>query len=299
MTGGGYYIEYGYYPQGIATDVEPSDLKDKYKTKDTYSIRDTDCPVYNLSSGQYIKYRTSTSDATEVVYKVEPVRWLILGKVTGDQTSGDQTTEVVTDADFTVVDNKYTYTGNVKNLLVLSEKVLIAQEFNTVSSNKWVGSSIQTFMNNTFINDIFTTNEQDKIKTTTLKTTYHDGTTLYANDTAMKSNDKLFLLGDTIDTTGQKVEVIYVETFSVQDYFTVTSGGTAQAKASDLGYATGCYRSTQESYVDNTVWWLRGGIYGYNSHQRAHTIEDDGRKYQDDSDGTWTGVRPACVIAVA
>ena len=285
-----YYVDMGTYPQSKVTDVTADTLTDAYKTTKSYSLKSAnDCPVYEYNGEEYIKYNTPTTDTTQVVYKVEPVRWLILGKVTGDQTSGDQTTVAVTSADFTVVDNKYTYTGSVKNLLLLSEKTLIQQEFNQ-SLNKWNGSLIQTFMNDTFIKELFTTKQQSMIQDTTLKTTWYNGD-LHANDTAEKSIDKLFLLG------GKQIngDNIYKDTFSVEDCLSADASKRI-SKVSDIGYATGCEKC-EGDHEGDTFWWLRAGCY--NNASYAQFINAGGNFLSYHVRFDLVGVRPAFVMTVA
>ena len=285
-----YYVDMGTYPQSEVTNVTADTLTDAYKTTKSYSLKSAnDCPVYEYNGEEYIKYNTPTTDTTQVVYKVEPVRWLILGKVTGDQTSGDQTTVAVTSADFTVVDNKYTYTGSVKNLLLLSEKTLIQQEFNQ-SLNKWNGSLIQTFMNDTFIKELFTTKQQSMIQDTTLKTTWYNGD-LHANDTAEKSIDKLFLLG------GKQIngDNIYKDTFSVEDCLSADASKRI-SKVSDIGYATGCEKC-EGDHEGDTFWWLRAGCY--NNASYAQFINAGGNFLSYHVRFDLVGVRPAFVMTVA
>ena len=283
---GMYYIEYGSYPQTEATSTEVNNINTTTPVG-SYKLNKTDgttYPVYSDGTDKYVLYSSS-------YYKVEPVRWLILGKVTGDQTSGNQTTEAVTSADFTTVNRTLTYTGDVKNLLVLSEKALVGQVFNstTANGNRWSTSDICTFMNGTFFSELFATEEQNKIQNTTLKTTWYDGTTVYSGDTADTSIDKLFLLSSEQGS-------YKTDTFNVQNYFTLKSYGTAHAKASDLGYATGCSKSTASTIKGNTFWWLRAG--NYNNVMGVGDVSDGGvfnGNYVNYDDA----VRPAFVLKVA
>ena len=120
------------------------------------------------------------------------------------------------------------------------------------SGNCWSTSEVRTFMKDTLINDLFKNGEDNHIKDTSLKTTWYDGTIVRTDATADTSTDKLFLLSMTQSS-------YTTDTFNVQSY--LTNNTSRRAKASDLGYATGCAKSTNSGYEGDTYWRLRAGYY--------------------------------------
>ncbi len=279
-----YYVDYGYYPQSLASYIDVNLLTEENKVDgETYTIKDsTSCDVYSYNGGKYIKYNTSSKDTTQVVYKIEQVRWIILGSV-----KDDQTTTAIASEDFTTAeDGTLTYNGNIKNLLVLSEKVLVQSLFNSSvdDANCWGTSKLCTFMNGTFMNNIFTSEEQNKIQTTTLSTSWCEGddTTVHqgSSDAQTISQDKLFILG-YYDT----------DTFSVKNYFAGNAAG------SEFAFATNIYNGGGIA-----IWWLRAGdIDGeWCSHGDYYYYGTwSGGIQCDNVTGDNIGVRPAFVLNVA
>ena len=291
---GFYYVDYGYYPQSLATDIDVSNLITT--TGETFTINNTPYDVYEYNSKQYIKYNTSTSDTTQVAYEVEPVRWLILGY--GDETAIAENEISVENG----VLNLTNETKKSKGLLVLSEKVLVQQIFSagTTLYNNWENSPIREFMNGIFINDIFRKGESSLIKNTTLYTTYNTGSEILE---MLTTTDKLFLLSCSPKDLD--------DSMYMSDNYQVKRGLKSdtdlceynrelytqlQAKASDLGYVTGCYRSIKASCLDDTYWWLRAGSCLDATY--ACFVANDGLISDNPIDADDLGIRAAFVLSL-
>ena len=308
---GFYYVDYGYYPQTLAVEGEDGFSVSNLTLVDgeTYTLEDTtgaraECPVYTNGANKYVQFTMTSSNSSYYnssthtqykdthYYKIEPVRWLILGY--GDNTA-------IADGDISVTNGSLTLADTSKGLLVLSEKVLIQQRFNpqtthttsagTTTYSDWEKSEIRKFMNTTFINDVFKYNESDNILPQDLTTTYRD--TSGSVSTLNTEKDKLFLLSCTQSSYN-------TDNYQVQQGLkSGTNNGVygtqyvpLQAKASDLAFATGCYQNN-----GNTYWWLRAGYYSYNS--RACFVFSRGIVSYDFVDSGYLGSRAAFVMAIA
>ena len=309
---GYYYVDMGYYPQSLAVEGEDGFAESNLSevTDETYTLlNSTSCSVYKDDTYKYIKYNLASTSISysdtdytpyggDHYYRVDPVRWLVLGKVNAD----DGTASEITSDDFEMVGETLTYKGDVNNLLVLSEKVLDSTEYHTVITlNQWSKSYIRTLMNGEnnnggMLTKMFTTKQQNKIQLTSLKTTYYNKTLIKAGGDS--STDKLFLFSCTFGTSS-------VDNYQAQT--TLKIGSTTsnavydsyyanlRGKPSELCLAEG--QQTKGGFVD---WWLRSGGPGdITTNQRACVMQNTGYIRTAFVNGYYKGIRPAFVLNVA
>ena len=127
-------------------------------------------------------------------------------------------------------------------VLVISRYALDCQKYNTDNDYiTWETCSLRTWLNGTFINNSFSSNEQEMIKSTTVTA---DNNPEYSTPPGNNTTDKVFLLS--------------IEEANI--YFSSASSRQCQATA---------YAKTQGAYTDldndNCWWWLRSPG-NYSSH---------------------------------
>lgn len=137
-------------------------------------------------------------------------------------------------------------------LLVISKYALDCQKYNTtITGVTWASCSLRTWLNGTFINNAFSSDEQAMIRSTTVTA---DKNPSYSTSPGNDTNDKLFLLSIT----------------EVNKYFSTDSARQCQGTA--YCYAQGAYKASN----GNCWWWLRSpGNYSY----YAARVDDDGSVY--------------------
>ena len=125
-------------------------------------------------------------------------------------------------------------------LLVISKYALDYQKYNTtITGVTWASCSLRTWLNGTFINNAFSSDEQAMIRSTTVTA---DKNPSYSTSPGNDTNDKLFLLSIT----------------EVNKYFSTDSARQCQGTA--YCYAQGAYKASN----GNCWWWLRSpGNYSY------------------------------------
>ena len=291
---GYYYVDMGTYPQTLYTGSDEM----TQVSGETYTLDGTPCNVYTDGTDEYVQFESK-------YYKVEPVRWLILGY--GDNTGIlDGEVTGVTSTGLTFSTDGQTKVKD-KGLLVLSEKVLVHQVFDdydakhsdTNSYNDWRNSTIHTFMNGTFMNDLFTTDAQDYLTPQTLRTSYYSGGMKTGSDADTSTGDKLFLLSCTYSDEGygegdsfilQQTLKVGTETNNMDH----SSGSQTilKAQGTGLAFATGCDNSSNYTY-----WWLRTGSCDYAGY--GYCVYPSGRVSDSSVPFTPFGVRPAFVLKVA
>lgn len=162
-------------------------------------------------------------------------------------------------------------------LLVISDKALDCQPYNiTYEYTTWEQCSLRKWLNETFINDAFSENEQVLILNTTVSA---DKNPLYNTNPGEETIDKVFLLSIS----------------EAEKYFSSNDARkcvpTAYAKAQGV--------PTSDRYsVDGRPtcwWWLRSP--GYSQNNAAHVISDgDFKKYGIGVNCGYGAVRPAMWI---
>ena len=267
-SGKKYYVEMGEYPQSLAS-VSSSDVT---ATSEQITIYDTACTVYqnNTTDDRYVLYDSN-------YYLIEPVRWIILGYEEGYDTSTYKFANFTIDGQNAYIDTAkstpYTGTNGQPGLLLLSEKVLNRSVFNSTFANQYSNSTLKVTIDRMY-GELFTSTEQSLIKSTTVNSTYYDGSIRYGGDSV---TTKLFPLGYQYDAP-------YTDNYDVNDYLTTESERVA--------YATELVSSSGSPYS----WWLRSG--SYNISNNVHIVYTSGSLIISNVRGT-NGVRVACVMSFA
>ncbi len=157
-------------------------------------------------------------------------------------------------------------------LLLISKKVLDFQQYNTSWTDvTWETCSLRKWMNGTFLNNAFSTDEQAKIATTNVSV---DKNPEYSTNPGNATKDKVFLLSIK----------------EAEKYFSSDSARQCSATA---------YAKEQRAYTtnsnDNCCWWLRSP--GYNQSDAAYVDIDGSVGYGGDYvDSDYFDVRPALWI---
>lgn len=155
--------------------------------------------------------------------------------------------------------------------LVISRYALDCQQYNTTLTNvTWETCSLRKWLNGTFINNAFSSDEQNMIQTTTVTA---DKNPSYSTSPGNNTTDKVFLLSIT----------------EVNKYF--SSDSARQCQGTAYCYAQGAYKAAN----GNCWWWLRSpGNLSYN----AAYVDYDGfvTNYGNSVDVGIGAVRPALWI---
>ena len=242
---GKYYVSYGYYPQSKATTEETTALADIISVKQAnYTFENSTTmmfDVYEYNGKEFVKNGDN-------FYKVEPVKWIILGY--GDDTA-------LTDGDITAIaETSISFSADAQikadqyGLLVLSEKMLTKAQYdpydtslNRTQYNEYSkGSLVQTM--SSLVNQIFTNAEKSVVKPQTLYSTYFRTYADASTGTGDKVSDALlFPLAFTGDS--------YKDNFGVQTYLTTTN--------SRISYISAFANNGTESASFSG--WLRSGYF--------------------------------------
>lgn len=243
-----HYLDYGTYPQTYVGDTMNTTLESWYSSnspsaKTTYEIRTRTWTSYLYTDGNYyargssypqsssytyVDGTTVKSSGTTVWFKVEPIRWIVLNYdevMAGTATTIDCLSELALTADIRFYPNT-----------------------SDTDCNAWYNSELRTWLNTKFINQAFTSEQQEKIATTEVKNNvtgdYNSST---SDGTGTTTQDKVYLLS-------------YYEANSV--YFTSSS----QRLCSPTDFALGnyAYKYTSSSYPTTlypsggtSYWWTR------------------------------------------
>ena len=160
------------------------------------------------------------------------------------------------------------------NVLLISRFALDCRQYNnTLSSITWETSSLRSWLNNSFLNEAFSPDEQIKIVTTQVNA---DKNPTYSTNPGNNTSDKIFI---------QSI----VET---KQYF--ASDNARQVHATDYAIANGAYLG-----IDGNAWcWLRSP--GYDSEKAAGIMTSGGiDDFGDDVYGDVCGsIRPALWVSL-
>ncbi len=135
-------------------------------------------------------------------------------------------------------------------VLLIAQKGLDVQPYNTkYGSVTWETSSLRDWLNTTFLNGSFTTEEQKAIRTTYVDNGKAQGCDLWETDGGNSTQDKIFLLS-------------YGEAKKYFDIATPGIDGPEKARIQPTKYAVnqGAYVSAEFETADGkdaTRWWLR------------------------------------------
>lgn len=163
-------------------------------------------------------------------------------------------------------------------MLVISDKAIDCKPYHSSYGNTtWEECSLRRWLNDTFVNEAFTTEEQEKILTTNVTA---DANPDYDTDAGNDTEDKVFLL--SIEEANR--------------YFKYDSD--RQCVSTEYAKANGAYTYEIDG-ASNCFWWLRS--QGGYSNKSASVVNSDGTvsKYGNAVDDNRDCVRPAMWISLA
>lgn len=163
-------------------------------------------------------------------------------------------------------------------MLVISDKTIDCKPYHSSYGNTtWEECSLRRWLNDTFVNEAFTTEEQEKILTTNVTA---DANPDYDTDAGNDTEDKVFLL--SIEEANR--------------YFKYDS--ERQCVSTEYAKANGAYTYEIDG-ASNCFWWLRS--QGGYSNKSASVVNSDGTvsKYGNAVDDNRDCVRPAMWISLA
>lgn len=163
-------------------------------------------------------------------------------------------------------------------MLVISDKAIDCKPYHSSYGNTtWEECSLRRWLNDTFVNEAFTTEEQEKILTTNVTA---DANPDYDTDAGNDTEDKVFLL--SIEEANR--------------YFKYDS--ERQCVSTEYAKANGAYTYENDG-ASNCFWWLRS--QGGYSNKSASVVNSDGTvsKYGNAVDDNRDCVRPAMWISLA
>ena len=296
-----YYIEMGEYPQTMVSSADVTSLGlstnlqkegDYYKQGDNYYAY-VEAPHSTYASG-FTQW-----------YKVEPIRWIVLGGVTST-TDGSSAVAFnpTNDVTYNSTNKTFTYSGTVySKVLLIAEQALINNVYDSSTSDQpWQDTDIYNFLNTgdtSLLNKIFTQTQKAKILGTTLYTgrLSAGGTRggLPTGAEGTSENNKLFLLADG---DASEYDSDYTkENYKVGDYFIdqlARYGGTEEPNVTEYARASGAYwyNNYKSSY-----WWLRSGEDS--SNDGACGVNLDGPVFVYYVCDNYFAVRPSFVLNLA
>lgn len=163
-------------------------------------------------------------------------------------------------------------------MLVISDKAIDCKQYHSSYGNTtWEECSLRRWLNDTFVNEAFTPEEQEKILTTNVTA---DANPDYDTDAGNDTEDKVFLL--SIEEANR--------------YFKYDS--ERQCIPTEYAKANGAYTYEIDG-ASNCFWWLRS--QGGYSNKSASVVNSDGTvsKYGNAVDDNRDCVRPAMWISLA
>lgn len=253
-----YYVEIGEYPQSIKLGGV------------TVTGSQTNGSVGAGSDGETYVYTTSTITELTAWYKVEPLRWTVIGTNNGSDYSLSQL-YYKNGAFYTDSRKGKPYTGG---LLLMSELAIDGCEFDDANTNFGTNSTIYNFLNTTFaqtsgLNTYFSTAgtpNGNLISYQTMETYGYNGSAMnYYSATA-----NVFLLGGIYEAESNQT----AQTYYFKNYFQSGVYGTSIATTSPTAYALAhnvytsssltTYQRTWTPISGTTTnlscgWWLRSG----------------------------------------
>ena len=295
----------GEYPQTMVSSADVTSLglsTNLQKEGDYYKQGD------NYYAYVEAPHSTHASGFTQW-YKVEPIRWIVLGGVNDVTSTDSETNEVVFDpseGNTLIYENKtFTYNGTpYSKVLLIAEQALKNNVYDSSSSAKdWKTTGVYSFLNATLKPAIFTSTQQSKILGATLVTGHRNagGSGTAGSVPATSTGNGLFLLGAGRDesTDGDAGYTNYAtENYRVSTYFrdaTARHGGTPVANVTDYARASGAYWNNNN--YKSCYWWMRSGLYG--SGYLAYRVSDVGSVSSSSVDNRTLAVRPSVILNLA
>lgn len=163
-------------------------------------------------------------------------------------------------------------------MLVISDKAIDCKPYHSSYGNTtWEECSLRRWLNDTFVNEAFTTEEQEKILTTNVTA---DANPDYDTDAGNDTEDKVFLL--SIEEVNR----------------CFNNDSERQCVSTEYAKANGAYTYEIDG-ASNCFWWLRS--QGGYSNKSASVVNSDGTvsKYGNAVDDNRDCVRPAMWISLA
>jgi len=236
--------------------------------------------IFLAEGGKYVEaykiwislngYKNSESKANEIRLKYisEKLKTAKVGEyiVFGAYEQDNNTSNGKEDIEWLVLAKE----GN--KLLVISRYALDCKPYNrTYTDVTWETCSLRTWLNGTFVNNAFSSDEEKMIPTTTVT---QDKKPSYSTSPGSNTTDKVFLLSIT----------------EVNKYF--SSDSARQCEETVYCYAQGAYKASN----GNCWWWLRSS--SCRSFSFAAFVLDDGPVYDDGNEvyRSSLAVRPALWI---
>ena len=198
--------------------IELGDYKDAADKAGDIRVTKTKEQLKNIKVGSYINFGVYEQDNNTSNGK-EEVEWLVLE----------------------VKDGK---------ALVISKYALDSKQYNPSYPVTWETCTLRTWLNNDFINAVFSADEKAMIPTVTVSA---DKNPNYSTNPGKATQDQVFLLSIT----------------EVNKYF--SSGSARQCKPTDYAVANGAY---VDSPNVNCWWWLRSPGYCQNGAANVRDVGD-------------------------
>ena len=161
---------------------------------------------------------------------------------------------------------------------VVADKALDCQPYNkTYEDVTWETCTLRKWLNNTFLDAAFDTEEKSAIKTTTV---VNEDNIDYDTEGGNTTSDKIFLLSQNeVKNPSYGFNSVYR-----------TKSETRQCKASAYAVENNCWTNSIDGYAGNCCWWLRSpGDYSDNAADVRTVGWSDNNCVNSDA----SGVRPA------
>ena len=255
------WTDYGYYISDYVSSymwyIDITNETDEYRGVYFTSYRPYSTTFPSSTSNSY---QDNNGYTTSSVYwfKYEPITWRVLDV---------QSAKAFLMADLVLDSQDYYYSTSNRTI-----------GGSTVYANNYEHSHIRSWLNDTFYNTAFNTEEKARILTTTVDNSL--ASTGYSSNpyTCANTSDKVFLLS-------------YAEATSAT--YGLNTDASRQLQPSAYAQSQGVYTYTPNG---NSYWWLRSprDYYGHS----ARRVSDDGDVYDSSVDRTRSGVVPALWISL-
>lgn len=137
-----------------------------------------------------------------------------------------------------------------------------------MTETSWENCSLRAWLNDTFMRDAFTEEEQDAIKITTVSNSNKDNPDeSIDSDGGADTQDRIYLL-----SAAEAANTAY----GFDDRF-YSMSRTREVKTTAYAYDQGAFASWIEEIDDNGKWWLRSP--GFNTNEAAYVSEYGGGEY--------------------
>ncbi len=325
-----HYIEMGEYPQTYYGTSLPAESEYEI-TADYYYNSNSSGSI--IKSALYEDKTTGRKFAKQGTnfYKVEPMRWIVLGVSDGNPKSDGKHILFTSGNTDNWRYNEATKKFEIKNgdewkdateVLLLSEFCFARFAFDeNGETTRFSQSSLNTYLNTTIFNSMFNSMEQNKIVPKTMyQTTYDDDVEINSN-----SEYNLFLLGSNFyagnvnssncfskilnKSKGLLESQIYAppvsaatynlaDSYNIKSYFSPIYTGSSQTNliAKQTAFCASQTQTSSNDYI-KVEWWLRSGYVGV--YYSAMLVTSFGRVDSGNSVSSSNALRPAFVLNLA